>query len=170
MLWIAIIDFEATALSIQADPIEVGVAIFDREKDVIRTWSSLIRPSADCLWDEKSAGVHKIGRAEADVAPEASSVACELNRIMAGTPVAYCDGYEFDQSWSSALFRNAQIEATFKLKSIEEMPRMHLRVVRHHIRAYLGSMEVPHRAGEDALRLMKAYTYALGKNPKAEAV
>jgi hypothetical protein len=46
--FIAIIDFEATALSKSADVIEVGVAIYDRQ-EMIRTWSSLVRPSPDCV-------------------------------------------------------------------------------------------------------------------------
>jgi hypothetical protein len=63
MFKIATIDFEATALSNEGDPIEVGVAIYDRQ-DLIQTWSSLIRPGMSCLWDETSAAVHKIARTD----------------------------------------------------------------------------------------------------------
>jgi hypothetical protein len=43
---------------------------------------------------------------------------------------------------------------------------MHLRPVQIHMRDYLDRTMVPHRAGEDALRLIKAYLYAIGKQAK----
>lgn len=164
---IAIIDFEATALSMEADPIEVGVAIYNRDA-LIRTWSSLIRPNKDCLWDEKSAAVHKIARLDLEVAPLPTSVALELNRLMAGSETAYCDGYEYDNAWLERLYQEAGVVRRFEIAAIEEMPRMHLRVVRHHMFGYLARTAVPHRAKEDALRLMQSYLYALGK--KADVV
>jgi DNA polymerase III epsilon subunit-like protein len=169
MLKIATIDFEATALSPDADAIEVGVAIFDRQS-LIHTWSSLVRPSANCLWNEASANVHKIAKLDLDRAPEPRWVAAELNRLMAGVPIAYCDGYQFDQRWMASLFRAADVEPGFTIEPVEEMPRLHLRVVRHHMLAYLGRTLAPHRAGDDALRLMQAYVYALGKKVNVVAL
>lgn len=167
--FIATIDFEATALSRDADVIEVGVVICDRQ-ETIRTWSSLVRPRPDCRWDEKSAQVHKITRAELDLALEPSWVAVALNRAMQGVPAAYCDGYPFDSVWMGKFFHDARIEPAFSIAPTEEMPRMHLNAVRHHMNAYLNRTMVPHRAGEDALRLMQAYTYAIGKKPNVVAI
>jgi DNA polymerase III epsilon subunit-like protein len=162
--FIAIVDFEATALSKAADVIEVGVAIYDRQ-ETIRTWSSLVRPSPDCLWSDKAAEVHKIMRSDLEAAPEPAHVCAELNRVMKGVPLAYCDGYQFDRIWMGNLFHDGKVEPAFAIEPIEEMPRMHMRVVRRHMNAYLLRAAVPHRAGADALRLMQAYVYALGKEP-----
>jgi inhibitor of KinA sporulation pathway (predicted exonuclease) len=162
MLKIATIDFEATALSSEADVIEVGVAIFNRE-DLILTWSSLVRPTDNSLWSETSANIHKITQRDLENAPDAQWASSELNRVMNGVPVAYCDGFEYDSRWMESLFRASGSQPVFQIAPIEEMPRMHLRVVRHHMRGYLEQTQVKHRAGEDATRLMQAYTYALGK-------
>jgi DNA polymerase III epsilon subunit-like protein len=167
--FIAIVDFEATALSKAADVIEVGVAIYDRQ-DTIGTWSSLVRPSPDCLWSDKAAEVHKIVRSELEGAPEPARVCVELNRVMNGVPVAYCDGYQFDRIWMGNLFHDGKVEPAFAIEPIEEMPRMRMREVRHHMNAYLLRAMVQHRAGADALRLMQAYVYALGTEPNIVAL
>jgi hypothetical protein len=166
---VTIIDFEATALSIAADPIEVGVAIYDRDESVITTWSSLIRPNPSCMWDEKSAAIHQIARADLKDAPEPASVSWELNQRMIGIQTAYCDGYEFDTAWLARLYQGTD-PPRFKIEPLEMMPRMHLRVVRHHMGDYLARTVVPHRAGADALRLMQAYVYALGRKVSVQAV
>jgi hypothetical protein len=101
--FIAIVDFEATALSKAADVIEVGVAIFDR-------------------------------------------------------------------IWMANLFHEGKVEPAFAIEPIEEMPRMDMRAVRHHVNACLLRVVVPHRAGADALQLMQAYVYALCKEPDVVAL
>ncbi len=160
--FIATIDFETTALSRTADVIEVGVALFDRDA-TIRIWSSLVRPSPDCLWSDKSAEVHKISKLDLDISPVPSTVGANLNRLMAGVLTAFCDGYQYDRFWMANLFRDAEIEPVFSIAPIEEMPRMHNNVLRQEMNAYLDRTLVPHRAGDDALRLMQAYTHAIGK-------
>jgi hypothetical protein len=49
------------------------------------------------------------------------------------------------------------------------MPRTHMRIVRMHMGAYMGRTMAPHRAGPDALRLMQAYCYELGRKPAVVA-
>ena len=160
--FITTIDFEATALSKDADVIEVGVAIFDRQ-ETIRTWSSPVRPSPNCRWSEKAEQVHKIARSELEQALEPARVAFRLNQIMTGVTTAYCDAYQFDRIWMGNFFHDANVEPAVSIAPIEEMPRMHLRLVQIHMRDYLDRTMVPHRAGEDALRLIQAYLYAIGK-------
>jgi hypothetical protein len=70
----------------------------------------------------------------------------------------------------NALFQAANVKAGFIIEPIGEMPRLHLRVVRHHMQAYLARTMVLHRAGADSLRLMQAYAYALGKKVNVVAV
>lgn len=166
---IATIDFEATALSPDADVIEVGVAIFDRH-ETIKTWSSLVRPSLNCLWSDKSAEVHKIMKLELETAPEASKAAAKLNRVMTGVQTAYCDGYQFDRIWIHNLFSRGKLEPAFSIAPIEQMPRMHAETARFRMKAYLDRTLVLHRAGDDALNLMQAYTYAVGKTPKVISI
>ncbi|MGO9134173.1 MAG: exonuclease domain-containing protein [Methylovirgula sp.] len=167
--FITTIDFETTALSKDADVIEVGVAIFDRQ-ETLRTWSSLVRPSPNCRWSEKAEQVHKIARVELEQALDPAWVACKLNQVMTGVTTAYCDGYQFDRVWMGNLFHEARVEPAFSIAPIEEMPRMHLNVVRDQMNAYLNRTLTPHRAGEDALRLMRAYLYAIGKQANVVAV
>jgi DNA polymerase III epsilon subunit-like protein len=163
---IAIIDFEATALWADADVIEAGIAIFDRQ-ETIWTWSSLVCPSSDCRWDEKSAGVHNIPRAVLADAPSPRWVAAELNRVVRehGVSLVHADGFPYDPTWMTNLFHDGAITPAFDIAPIEKMPRMHVNAVRHFMNEYLSRTMVPHRAGEDALRLMQAYCYALGKRP-----
>ncbi len=148
--------------------IEVGVAIYDRH-ETIQTWSSLVRLSPHCQWDEKAAAVHKIARADLQDAPEPHFVAGELNRVMDGVAAAYCDGNKYDAAWMNNLYRTAGITPSFELNPLEELPRTHMRIVRMHMGAYMGRTMAPHRAGPDALRLMQAYCYALGKKPAVVA-
>ncbi len=141
--------------------IEAGVAIYDRH-ETIQTWSSLVRPSPHCRWDEQAAAVHKIARADLQDAREPRFVADELNKVMDGVAAAHCDGYKYDAAWMNNLYRDAGIAPSFELNPLEEMPRTHMRM---HMGAYLDRTATPHRAGPDALRLMQAYCYALGKKP-----
>lgn len=94
----------------------------------------------------------------------------ELNRVMAGAMTAYCDGYEFDLAWMANLFREGKIEPSFDIAPIEEMPRMHVEAVRRKMNACLDRTMILHRAGEDALHLMQAYVYAIGKRANVLAI
>jgi DNA polymerase III epsilon subunit-like protein len=121
---------------VDAEVIEVGVAIYDRH-ETIQTWSSLVRPSPHCRWDEQAAAVHNIARADLQDAPEPRFVAGELNKVMDGVAAAHCDGYKYDAAWMNNLYRNAEITPSFELNPLEEMPRTHMRIVRMNMGAYL---------------------------------
>lgn len=60
------IDFEASALTLQSFPIEVGIAIARSPTGEIETWSSLIRLEEDWAasdqWDPNSERIHGISR------------------------------------------------------------------------------------------------------------
>jgi hypothetical protein len=104
------------------------------------------------------------------IAPSPSGVAAELNHVMAAARTAFCDGYQYDLAWMTNLFRDAGIEPVFSIAPIEEMPRMHIEALRRQMNGYLDRTMVPHRAGDDALRLMLAYTHAIGKKPNVVAL
>ena len=85
---IATIDFEASSLAMQGEPIEVGIALWERGGP-IKTWSSLIYPADDILWSPESAEVHGITREELLRAPHPARVAERLNARMAASPLPF---------------------------------------------------------------------------------
>ncbi len=168
---IATIDFEASSLSLQGEPIEVGVALWQRGGP-IRTWSSLICPVEDNLWSPESEAVHHISRHELSYAPHPARVAERLNSIMAGVREAFCDGGSFDERWMAQFYLAAGIRPVFELSSIYAMLELYDSAVDgERIRSLEGFLKTtvpPHRAGPDAVRLMRAYAYALGEEPCVE--
>lgn len=97
------IDFEASSLSPQSWPIEVGVAWLDGKRVVYE--SKLIRPRAEWPeddWNPESEEVHGIPRSELDGADAADEVAAWLLTIVDGRPLV-SDAPEFDQRWCDRL-------------------------------------------------------------------
>jgi len=157
---VATIDFEASALNGEA--IEVGIAIFDGQ-ETIKVWSSLICPSQDCIWSKEAEKIHNISRDMLKTAPMPSRVAADLNRIMAeaGIHTAHCDGFEFDRIWMLKLFQDAGIAPEFSLGWTNQLPLKTAAELNRYL-VYLRIRPIPHRAREDALRLMQAYMHAIG--------
>ena len=163
---IAFIDFEAPALSLRVRPIEVGIAIW-RLGESIRTWSSLIRRDPDDPWSDESEAIHKITRAELEGAPPSNCVAVALNSLLAPVGSAFCDGMPFDEMWCRVLFYDADVKREFAVLPMEMLPlRDGLRMVKW----LKSNKEVRHRAGADALRLMRAYAYAFKQRPAIEKI
>jgi hypothetical protein len=158
---IAFIDFEAPALAGRVCPIEVGVAIWQRG-DAIRTWSSLIWRKPDAPWSEASEAIHHIKREALETAPKPPMVAAWLNSLLGPIGVAHADGIPYDDTWCLALFREARVERRF---AVEPMPSMNILQawrIGMHLRR---NKEVPHRAGADAVRLMRAHAAAYRERP-----
>lgn len=158
---LAVIDVEASALSAQGFPIEVGIAIWRGADQPMLTWSSLIKPIdtwlEDRIWSNASEKVHGIALSDLETAPPVHRVATALNNILGPIGTAHCDGLPFDAEWLSELFRVAEIKPAFLLESVAYLrpfggPRMH---------KWLSSNPAPHRAGGDAVRLLRAYLYGL---------
>jgi DNA polymerase III subunit epsilon len=161
---IATIDFEASSLVRQGEPIEVGIALWDHSCP-IRTWSSLIYPSSDILWSPDSAAVHGIKRWELNAAPRPAWVAEKLSALMERSPFAFCDGGESDLRWMWQLYSAGNANPAFRLLPFEAMPGLHIEAVRNRMWEFLETTKAPHRAGPDSVRLMHAYAYALGEEP-----
>jgi len=159
---IATIDFEATALRVQGEPIEVGLALW-RRGDPILEWSSLIAPSPAMIWNVESAEVHGITVEELQSAPHPREVAAKLNELMQRTEIAYCDGGALDDRWCQQLYEAAGLQPVFRLSSYVRMPGLRVETVWNRMRFFLQSTKPPHRAGKDAVRLMHAYAYAIGE-------
>ncbi len=163
---IAFIDFEAPALTFRVRPIEVGIAIW-HPGGSIRTWSSLIRREQDDLWSDQSHAIHKITREDLEGAPTADRVAVALNSLLAPIGSAYCDGMPFDEIWCRVLFQDADLKREFSVLPMEMLP---LQNGQRMVKWLKSNKDVPHRAGADALRLMRAYAYAFKQRPTIEKI
>ena len=98
-------DFEASSLTPNSCPIEIGISWL--ENGDVQTWNSLIRPAPDwslSAWSMQSAAVHGIAFETLDDAPAASAVVDELFERLEGK-VLVSDAPEFDLRWLSRLLQ-----------------------------------------------------------------
>ncbi|MDO5632531.1 MAG: exonuclease domain-containing protein [Paracoccus sp. (in: a-proteobacteria)] len=156
---ICILDIEASGLSSDSWPIEMGLSwVYPRGP---QTWSSLIRPAPDwpeSAWDPAAEEVHGIAATELDWAPEAAEVAEALLHHAEGR-ILMSDAPSYDGFWLRQLLRAAGIKREIQLvdygvwvcnwldQDLEQLTRF---------QAHLDTTEIPHRAGADAEMLMKA--------------
>lgn len=152
------LDFEASSLSRDSWPIEVGLSWV--ENDAIRTWSALIRmhPSWDLAdWSSQSAAVHGISFESLRQAPVAQSVATEF-LTMCSSATLISDAPEFDQRWLDRLLQvNADasdiVVGGFHRAAFAAFGGYALDIVYES----LERTHVPHRAGPDNARLARAW-------------
>jgi hypothetical protein len=166
-----LIDFEASSLSTESYPIEVGVAIATQRDEPIGVWSSLIRPDKAWLagndWDPVAQKVHNIPAASLNHGLSAHEVALYLNQTLGPVGHAYCDGGRYDGFWLKRLYKAAGIAPNFALWDIAGL----FMFERHLFRGFglvLAESVAPHRAGPDARRLCTALVKVLD-GPGAEA-
>ncbi len=160
------IDFEASSLSQDSWPIEVGVAWLDGTKVVVE--SKLIQPRPDWLesdWNAESQNVHGIHRSELDDATPSDDVAKWLLEIVGGRPL-FSDAPEFDQRWLNRLLGHPGPEisdfdgAAWAAFSSEGcMAPGHL----HRVYRNMQNQPTLHRAGADAANLAYAWRAGIGK-------
>jgi hypothetical protein len=165
---LVLIDFEASSLSTESYPIEVGVAIATGPDEPIETWSSLIKPDKAWLaggdWDPDAQKVHHITAASLNGGLSANEVALHLNRLLGPVGHAYCDGGHYDGFWLKQLYKAAGIAPAFALWDIAGL----FMLERHLFRSFgaiLAESVAPHRAGPDAARLCAALVKVLGRAP-----
>ncbi|MGV0820830.1 3'-5' exonuclease [Martelella sp. AMO21009] len=73
------LDFEASSLSVESWPIEVGISWIEGTQ--IQTWSSLIRPASSwerADWSKRSEAVHGISISDLETAPTVEDVVQQL--------------------------------------------------------------------------------------------
>lgn len=103
---IALVDCEASSLSAQSFPIEIGWCLADTGI----VGSTLIVPEAGWLdWDLSSQAVHGITREELYASGLAASKAAELLASATGGRILYADG-SLDRFWITQLFAVAALE------------------------------------------------------------
>ncbi len=97
------IDFEASSLSPQGWPIEIGLAWLLGKRVVVKSKLIRSRPEwAEEDWDPDSEQVHGIPRADLEDAESADDVATWLLETITGR-VVVSDAPEFDQRWLDRL-------------------------------------------------------------------
>ncbi len=112
-----VIDLEASGLSSQSYPIEVGIVL-----DTGQRYQSLIRPLEDWThWDPSAEALHGISRAELLKQGRPIRKVCEeINELCLGQTL-YSDCWVFDNSWLNNLFARAGIPRRFACAPIEMM-------------------------------------------------
>jgi len=167
---ITVIDFEASSFDEGSYPIEVGVGIWHGPRNPIHLWSSLIRPVQTWTltghWSRKSERVHGISRPELAEGRPPSEVACILNSRVS-TRVAWCDGGPYDAYWLRTLYAAAGCTPSFHLMDWGALsigrPELSERLF-----AFLERTPAPHRARNDALRLLQALASAIRVDASVE--
>jgi hypothetical protein len=162
---LVLIDFEASSLSTESFPIEVGVAIATQPDAQIDIWSSLIKPDKAWLaggdWDPAAQKVHNVPAASLKDGLSANEVALHLNLLLGPVGHAYCDGGHYDGFWLKRLFKAAAITPAFALWDIAGLFILNRHLFRS-FGAVLAESDAPHRAGPDAARLCAALVKVLG--------
>ena len=114
MSLIATIDIEASGLSCNSYPIEIGIVLPSGD-----SYCSLIKPARYWTdWCRDAENVHGISREELVChGKEPRVVAEQLNALLAISTV-YCDCWTLDYPWLIKLYQQAGIEKTFTLRDI----------------------------------------------------
>jgi len=157
-MWI--IDFEASGLSKQSYPIEVGLTNGSDE------YQALIKPMAHWqYWSDEAEAVHTLSKSQLESdGLNPAHVAHTLNNKLSGQPV-YCDSVQWDGFWCNVLFADNSIHQQFEILDIEELLKDsddHLEVFLA-VRSQLENADeyTVHRALDDAKIIWKALNMAL---------
>lgn len=159
----AVLDFEACGLSDTSWPIEVGVSMLRGGR--VETWSSLIRPEDDwdqSEWSEASAEIHGILMADLDYAPPAAVVARQLLDRMSGR-IVLSDAPGYERLWLNRLLEVVGRRDAIRIQDYHVVTTLVLsddpdgldRMLE-----WLACSQVPHRAGPDAERMVRAWVRA----------
>ncbi|MEH6505987.1 MAG: hypothetical protein V7786_06870 [Sulfitobacter litoralis] len=158
----ATLDFEASSLSENSWPIEVGLSWLVAGE--VRTWSGLIRPAIEWKladWSPHSAVVHGIPIEDLADAPHARDIARGLLEQLGGRTLV-SDAPEFESRWLSRLMKAALMDVT---PAIEDYHRVSFAnfsgLALDMLYEALERRPVPHRAGPDSARLVHAWRTAL---------
>lgn len=159
----AVLDFEASSLSADSWPIEVGLSWI--ENGSVRTWSSLIRPATNWPlpdWSQQSAAIHGIRISELETAPPAHQVACELMRKVKDR-ILVSDAPEFEDRWLSRLLNThtSELKATHPIEHFDTVSfALFAEYPLDTVYETLARSTAPHRAGPDSARLAGAWLKA----------
>lgn len=160
---IATIDFEASAIGAGSYPIEVGVCVWPAPGAPIAGWSTLISPTPEWErhgeWNEVSAGIHDIPRADLATGMTPTEAVVALNLLLAD--VGWCDGGAYDLDWARTLARASGVRAKFRIGHWDMLTRRLDQFAYMRLARWMDRTVPRHRARDDAERLMKGLARAL---------
>lgn len=165
------IDFEASSLSADSWPIELGICWID-EQNKLRVESKLIRPHASWQlseWSEFSQKIHGITLDEIEAAEDAVSIARWAQNRLAGA-LLLSDAPKFDSRWLNKLLATVPARDLLEVNSVQKHAEARFTGTARAMffRAYANGHGA-HRAAADALRLGQAWRAALRKEQKTLA-
>lgn len=170
----AVLDFEASALDPDSYPIEVGIAIWNGPMAPIICWSTLIEPAREWvlsgIWTESSQKVHGITPGDLVGAPAPSSVLKDMNRVLGASTSIVSDNPYWEDLWLKRLCAAAGETLPVHVDKLSD--RVQGIGVRRLIamKQHLADNARPHRAGDDALLIVKSLAHALGHDPRVERI
>lgn len=149
-----IIDVEASGLSEESYPIQVG---WQHRGNLSKFGEILLFPHADWVyWDEAAEHrIHHISRQQLRSGMDIIEACHYLNQVFATTPV-YSDCNSADGFWINRLFETAHIEQRFDIKSIYSL------IPKEKMDAFtkrLMAREKPHTALADARIISDVVNY-----------
>lgn len=157
----AILDFEASSLSLESWPIEIGLSWID--KGAVQTWSSLISPAATWDmndWSHLSAAVHKIEFSSIAGAPSVQVVSQAFLKTLAGRHLV-SDAPEFETHWLTRLLHAGGYDEVPSIESFEHISfALYSGYALDMLYETLERRAAPHRAGPDSARLAKSWLKA----------
>ena len=122
---ICIVDFEASSLSKQSYPIEVGVCLCTDPDLPVRLWGSLIRPTEKWLesqdWSDEAFAVHGITQEDLQTGLTPEEIRLELLKFCAPADLVFCDGGDHDHHWHNQLCAAAGAGTGMVLASLQKM-------------------------------------------------
>ena len=159
---ICFVDFEASSLSRDSWPIEVGLSWIENGR--VKTWASLIRPELSWsmdAWHPESEATHNIPRDNLTTAPAAEDVAQEfLSR--SERRVLVSDAPSFDRFWMKRLLDVIDTDPLPRVFNIDGAVSRLLDDVE--MRVFWRELEfayMPHRAGKDSAAMAGALRAAM---------
>jgi len=156
---LVVVDFEATALTLESYPIEVGVARAVNSADPVSSWSALIVPdptwNVSAQWDPDAERVHGISRWELRSGTSARDVMTALNAWAGDVDIVWCDGGRYDASWLRTLAEAACVEPNFALGDLSAVLAANYNRCDSYLE-FISRSAAPHRAGPDAERICRA--------------
>ncbi len=160
-----IIDLEASGLTSNSYPIEVGLALAPGQR-----FCSLIKPADEWEhWDKQAESVHGISR---DILQKqgrsVTEIAAELNQIL-NNKIVYSDAWGVDNSWVTTLFAAARMDKTFSVSALEMiLNEQQIDVWMETRNAVVRDLGLTrHRASNDAWIIQETYTRTLAMTSSA---
>lgn len=163
------IDFEASSKAIKSYPVEIGIARWESFTSPIEVWSTLIIPCEEWIsdghWSQESFEIHKIPQETLHKGMTPDQILNKSSTFIGGAQ-AICDGGLYDSYWMLRLAACANADPNFSILYLSEFISRYDDDDREKFFKRMEKDLPPHRAGPDAVRLLKSIAHIYDKNPK----